>query len=242
MNKKAIAILGAIFLLIVGTLGFLIYTKYSGNKTDTAATTTPVTIVTPPPPTPPVPATTTPTPPPIQPVPTSTPPSNQYDVVKLTSSQVVSPVLFYNGTGITYFDNQGNLFQANLVDSNGQLTFTRQKQLDIPLKANITKILWPPKGDDFIAESTNAAGKTTWSYFNSAAGEYVDLPPQVESVDWMPSGKEIVYVWVENDKASLNISNPDTTNWRAVGDMWENDDSVHVSPNGSQIIYYETDN
>ena len=27
MNKKAIAILGAIFVLIVGTLGFLIYLK-----------------------------------------------------------------------------------------------------------------------------------------------------------------------------------------------------------------------
>src|SRR6185295_9056599 len=101
MNKKAIAILGVIFLLIVGTLGFLIYSKYSagpqkqaGNNPTPSATPTPN-----PDPT----ANPTPTPGPDPTVAPSSTPSASATVVKLTDDQVVSPVLFFNGLGVTYF-------------------------------------------------------------------------------------------------------------------------------------------
>ncbi|MBI5530280.1 MAG: PD40 domain-containing protein [Candidatus Doudnabacteria bacterium] len=230
MNKKAIAILGAIFLLIVGTLGFLIYSKYSSSKTpatngiNNTATTTPsdntqgtgndV-------------ATTT----------TQVPVSN---IVKLSEDQVVSPALFYSGKGITYFDKQGGLYQSTLQDDSGQTILTQKKQIDIPVKSGITKILWPAKGDDFIAEMQDSAGNKTWSYFNSKTQVYSDYPAQVESVDWMPTGDKIMYVWLENGKATLNISDPDTKNWNQLADMWELDDKISVSPNGNQVLYYET--
>src|SRR6185369_7488250 len=113
MNKKAIAILGAIFVLIVGTLGFLIYLKYSGSKTPpvtTVSTSTPTTGL-------PPAATTTNT--------VIIPPA--FGAVKLTSDMVVSPALFFNGSGITYFDNQGNLFQATLQNNNGLLSIGSKK-------------------------------------------------------------------------------------------------------------------
>lgn len=232
MNKKAIAILGAIFLLIVGTLGFLVYSKYSNKPAEdnllnqnppvNNATSTPPQDLT---------AGNSNS--------TSTSPSA---VVKLTSDQVVSPALFYNGSGITYFDNQGNLFQAGLEDNNGQIQLTGKKQLNVPLKSGITKILWPAKGNDFIAQFTDAGGKTSWSYFNSAAQVYSDLPAQVLNLDWMPSGNQIMYVWLENNKATLNVSDPDSKNWKFLADMWENDNALAVSPDGSEVLYYETEN
>ena len=231
MNKKAIAILGAIFVLIVGTLGFLIYAKYSGSKSSGSATPSATTVSQPA-------ASTTPVA--QSGGASSTPPSG--GAVQLTSDQVVSPALFFQGNGITYFDNQGNLYQSTLQNSNGQLLLTGKKQLDIPTKANITKILWPPRGNDFIAQMIDSTGKVTWSYFNSTLGVYTDLPSQVESVDWMPSGQQIVYVWLTNGKASLSLGNPDSTHYQTLASMWENDDSLHVSPDGSQILYYETAN
>lgn len=228
MNKKAIAILGAIFLLIVGTLGFLIYSKYSsknsGNSTGTSssATTTPQTDQT---------------------VGTTTPNTPTSTIVQLSSDLVVSPALFYNGAGITYFDNQGNLYQAALQTSGSQIILSGKKKLAIPTKPNIVKILWPQKGNDFIAQITDSSGKTSWSYFNSSAGNYVDLPSQIESLDWMPNGTQIVYVWLDsNNKASLSLANPDSTNYKKIADMWENDNRIHVSPDGTQILYYETNN
>jgi hypothetical protein len=229
MNKKAIAILGAIFILIVGTLGFLIYSKYASK---------------------------TPTPPTIVNNATSTLPSaadntasstplaenNPSNIVQLTPDQVVSPALFFNGSGISYFDRQGNLYQAILQDNNGQLSLTSKKQLDIPQKSGISKILWPAKGNDFLAQLTDTAGKNTWSYFNSNTAVYTDLPKQVESVDWMPTGDKIMYVWLDNNKASLNLANPDTSNYQNLATMWETDDQLRVSPDGSQVLFFETQN
>jgi len=230
MNKKAIAILGAIFILIVGTLGFLIYSKYAGSKTPAASSVTNNTAST-------TPAIT-------QNTASSTPTGqgSSSNIVQLTSDQVVSPALFFNGTGISYFDRQGNLYQATLQNNNGQLSLTSKKQLDIPLKPDIAKILWPAKGNDFIAQFTDSTGKNTWSYFNSNTGSYTNLPGQVESVDWMPTGDKIMYVWLDGGKAGLSLGNPDTSNHQTLGAMWETDDQLYVSPLGDQVLYFETQN
>lgn len=235
MNKKAIAILGAIFILIVGTLGFLVYSKYANKSSPPVAQTPPADNGT----STQQSASSTDNSASATPVEPAAPASN---IVKLTSDQVVSPSLFFNGQGITYFDNQGNLFQSSLQDIGGQVQLSQKKQLNIPAKPNISRILWPARGDDFIAEFTDVSGKKSWSYFNSAAGQYADLPPQVESVDWMPNGAQIVYVWLDNGKATLSMANPDATNYKSLAEMWETDDELHVSPDGTQILYFETGN
>ena len=228
MNKKAIAILGAIFVLIVGTLGFLIYLKYAGSSkkspaptAQTSATGSPASLI---------PAATT-TPPAVPPV---------SAINQLSSDQVVSPALFFNGSGITYFDNQGNLYQATLQNTGGQLALTGKKQLDIPQKPNITKIFWPQNSNDFIAQTTDAAGKTSWSYFNSSSGAYSDFPLQVQAFDWMPSGKQIAYVFINNGKAALETGDPSFKTWQKIGDLYQNDNIINVSPDGSQLLFYES--
>jgi hypothetical protein len=228
MNKKAIAILGAIFLLIVGTLGFLVYSKYSSKSPSSTNQVAGVT---------PTPATTTPVT--ATPTPTLTSASG---IVRLTSDQVVSPSLFFNGNGITYFDHQGNLYQATLQNNNGQASLTDKKQLDIPQKIGITKILWPAKSQDFIAQITGLTGNTTYSYFNSSAATYTDLPPQITNLDWMPNSTQIMYVWFDGSKASLNIGSPDVKNYQKIADLWETDDQFHVSPDGTQALYFESNN
>lgn len=230
MNKKAIAILGAIFLLIVGTLGFLIYSKYStkedplvvNNPNNQNSTTTQETN---------------------QNLNTTTPEVlNSTGITKLTDSQVVSPALFFDGSGITYFDPQGNLYQTAIQDNNGQIALTNKKQLSVPAKSGIKKVLWPAKGSDYIVELTDSTGKKSYSYFNSITQVYTDLPSQVTALDWLPSGNQIMYVWLENGKSTLNLSDPDTKNWKFIADMWENDDAIVISPDGSQLVYFETEN
>ena len=227
MNKKAIAILGVIFLLIVGTLGFLIYQKYSTKPSTSSAT--PANSVS-----------QTNNQSQNQPA-TTTPVAVSDTFVKLSTSQVLSPTLFYNGNGITYFTPAGDLYQADLVSDAKSATLSRQRTLGIKQKTGINKILWPAAGNNFIAESDTPVA-SMWSFFNSQIGDYVDLPPQVESVDWMPAGDKIAYVWLQNNKATLNISDPDMQNYKSISDMWETDDSIHVSPDGLSILYYETHN
>ena len=227
MNKKAIAILGVIFLLIVGTLGFLVYTKYSGNQNGNVGQNNQQ-------PTPTPSGEPTPTP-----SPTSTPAS---PFVKLDAGQAAFPVLFFNGTGMDFFDRQGNLFQATLQNNNGAISLVNKKQLDIPVKPGITKVLWPAKGQDFIVQFKDNEGKMRFSYFKYETGQYTDLPEQITTLDWIPDGTKIVYVWVQDGKASLSIADPDAKNYQKLADMWELDNELHMSPDGTQILYFQTNN
>jgi hypothetical protein len=51
-----------------------------------------------------------------------------------------------------------------------------------------------------------------------------------------------MYVWLDNNKASLSLANPDSSGHVTLAAMWETDDEIHVSPDGSQVLYYETQN
>lgn len=228
MNKKAIAILGAIFILIVGTLGFLIYSKSFSNKTPAVSNG--------------IPPLSTSSPAGISPTPaaqaTPTPAAGQ-NIHKLTSTQAVSPVLFFNGNGITYFDAQGNLYRADFDASSGSLQLANLKQLTLPNKTGISKVLWPQTSDNFIAQTTTN-GQTGWSIYNSQTGAYIDQPAQVESIDWLPSGNQVMMIWVNNNKAGLYSSSLDGKTYSLVSNLWGTDYAISVSPDGQTVANWET--
>ncbi len=218
MNKRAIAILGAIFVLIVGGLGFLIYQR--SNKT---------TEVTPP----------VITEAPEQPEPTEEPEEQPAGrAVKLTDDAVITPILFYQGNGISYFDSSGHLFQTDLQITDNNVLLSNKRELTIALKQSISKILWPQAGNNLIAEINS--GTKTWSFYDSSKASYVDLPPQIYSIDWMPSGDKVAYVWVEGGQATLNIANPDASGYQSLTSFWDPDNVIDVSPDGQIIAFYRT--
>lgn len=222
MNKRAIAILGAIFILIVGTLGFLIYQNSKSKKgpTDQTNTEQPVVEETP-----------------VEPVKPDEPASL---AVRVTDEPVISPVLFYTGSGMSYFNSQGQLFQTDLKIENASALLSNKRELSIALKSNISKILWPRAGNSFIAQ-LGSVTQPSWSYYDSSKAAYTDIPSQVHSLDWMPSGDKIVFVWVDaNGKATLNISNPDTSEYQTLTDLYEPDNVISVAPDGKNILFYRT--
>jgi Tol biopolymer transport system component len=226
MNKKAIAILGAIFILIVATLGFLIYAR--SHKTNTATT--------------PPPADQTNVPAPPDNTPPAPEPEAKAAAVKLTDDEVISPVLFFQGNGITYFNSQGQLFQTDLQVSGDNVLLSNKRELTIALKSGIEKILWPPSGNNFLAR-ISVGSSSTLSFYDGNKGTYVDLPSQIESVDWLPSSDKVMMVYVDSTgKATLNTASPDGSNYETVTQMYEADDQISVSPDGKSILFWRTQN
>ncbi len=231
MNKRAIAILGAIFILIVATLGFLIYQRSKSNNSNTNADTNTET------------NTQTNTPP-IEETPTTpTEPTSTSGAVRLTDTDdsIISPILFYQGNGISYFNSKGQLFQTDLQDGNGIALLSNKRELSISLKSNITKILWPLAGNSFMAEFNSTSSRPTWSLYDSSKAVYIDIPPQVYSLDWMPTGDKIVFTYVDSaGKTTMNISNPDTTGYQELAQMYEADNVIKIAPDGKHILFYRT--
>ncbi len=228
MNKKAIAILGAIFILIVGTLGVVIYLR--SRSTTTVETPTDQDIV-------------------IEDPVIEEETQEELDpqentgstsATKLTDEGVLSPALFFQGDGIAYFNTAGELFRTDMSISSGTVLLSNKSQLTVPAKSGISMILWPKVGSSYITESGSGNFKQ-WSYYNPATGLYVDLPSQVKSLSWMPNGDKIMFVWVGTDgKATLNVSNPDTTGYQMLTDLYEPDNIINVSPDGQTVLFYRS--
>jgi Tol biopolymer transport system component len=216
VNKRAIAILGAIFILIIATLGFLIYNRTKNAEPEVAVI-------------------------PIVEEPNTEPPDSPAEpsgrAIRLSDEAVVSPVLFFQGNGISYFNSSGQLFQTDLQITDTSVLLSNKRELPIVLKPGISRILWPQAGNSFIAEF-DAAGKKTWSYYDSARGLYVDLPGQISTIDWMPTGDKIMYVWVNNGKANLSLANPDASGFQTLTDFFVLDNIIDVSPDGKNVLFY----
>lgn len=238
MNKKAIAILGGIFLLIVITLGVIIYLR-STSEPDSSIVidnNTPVAQE----PDLEVPDSETP-------IPTepdggigNTPQTR--GASKLTDDAVITPALFFQGNGIAYFNRNGQLFRTDMAVSGSTVLLSNKTELTIPPKSGINKILWPAIGSSFLTESGVGLAKQ-WSYYNPATGQYFDLPSQVKSVSWMPTGDKIIFVWVDaNGNATVNKANPDTSEYESIGELYDSDTMLSVSPDGRLIAYYRSQN
>lgn len=226
MNKKAIAILGGIFVLIVGTLGFIIWNKSS--EEEPTAVEEPVVIEEP-----------------VVEVPVEEPEEEEVETPtgqasRLGTDSVVTPALFFSGDGIAYFTTTGQLYRTQMSVSGGTVLLSNKTELVVPPKSNITKILWPMVGSSYIVETGEGSGRQ-WSYYNPNTGSYVDLPRQIKSLSWMPSGNKIMFVWVGDDgKTTLNISDPDTSNYQVLTDLYEPDNEIKVSPDGQTVLFYRT--
>lgn len=234
MNKRAIAILGAIFLLIVGTLTFLIFQRRAANQQavntgDPTPTPTPTYGL-------PLPSAT--------PTPDTTPTvvATGLKPVSLATGGVISPILFYQGNGIAYFNSQGQLYQADLDTTNADPRLTNLRELGVPGKTGVTKVYWPAAGNNYLVELTTADGGTAWAVYVSNKGVYVDVPKQVTGITWMPDGEQLLYLWLENGKTNLNISPADLSTWQTITDMWENDDAIAIAPDGRTILFWRTKN
>jgi hypothetical protein len=231
VNKKAIAILGAIFLLIVGTLGFLIYQRRQ------AASPAPTTI-----PESPTGEEFSDTDSQNQnPETNANPAASNSGALRLTNELVISPILYYQGDGITYINELGHLVKNELRVSSGNLVLENPKEVTIPRKLQITRILWPETGNNFITEY-RSEGQRRWSLYNGETNTYTDLPANITSLAWMPSSDKIIYIWLDaGGTSTLNIAAPDNSSYQTIADIYENDDEISVSPDGQSVLFYRRD-
>ncbi len=224
-------------MLIVGTLAFIVYSRYSkndsqnppiANETDNSTTdvvdnnSNNVNVVD-------------------NEVDNNNATTTSPNPIKLTEEQVISPILFFDGQGVVFLTPDGQFYKANFAEENGKIVFSKKDLVEIEPRKGIVKILWPKEGKDFIVEFQNN-GKKTWSLFSYDVGAYMDLPEKITWLDWMPDGKQIMYLWLDNGKTTLNISDADTKNWQEIAQMWENDNAIAVSPDAKNILFYRTQN
>lgn len=155
-------------------------------------------------------------------------------LVKRTTDQVVAPILSFNGNYLWYFTQAGTLNELTLATASLQ-------RYPLPQTLNINYAVWATQGSDFIISGT-ASGSTTraYYYYNSTAKTFTKYPSQVEEVQFMPSGNQVVYLWNNgNGTSSLSIADTNLGNHKQlVTSMPDLDDAIVVSPLGDHMLAY----
>jgi hypothetical protein len=157
-------------------------------------------------------------------------------VKKILDEAVISPVPSFDNNAIWYFNSEGRLFRVSIDGSD--LT-------EFPLPAlpsgYLKKVLWPKSGSDFMAIISSSPNEIK-NYYNSEQKTYVALAPNIQSVDWLPDSKRIIYVWksADNVHQQLAVANADGTGFLKVKDVFWPDLMVKAGNDGKTVLLYRS--
>ncbi|MBI2356224.1 MAG: hypothetical protein HYV13_03415 [Candidatus Doudnabacteria bacterium] len=157
-------------------------------------------------------------------------------IKKLVDEVVVSPIKSFDGSAIWYFNASGRLFRIS-VDGSG---LTEYPLPPLP-KGSLLQALWPEKGGNFIVTTSASSGGTKY-FYDDQEKKYVELPGNIQSLDWMPDGERIAYVWKAGDNSQqLKMASADSSGFKTLADLFWPDYVVKVSPKGDEALLYRSE-
>lgn len=153
-------------------------------------------------------------------------------IKKILDEPVVSPIPAFDNSSIWYFNREGRLFSMNL-DGSGLSEFPLPS-----LSSNLKKILWPPASLDFIAITAD----DNKSYYNNDSKIYLNLPSNIQSLDWLPDGHRVVYIWKsgDNQHQQLVMADADATGFKSIADVFWPDLIVKAGLDGKTALLYRS--
>jgi hypothetical protein len=155
---------------------------------------------------------------------------------KVLDESTISPIGAYDNNSIWYFNSEGRLFKANIDGTN-----LSEFPLPAYLNNNLLQVLWPKDGSDFIAIWRDGSS-TVKTFFDSATKLFINYPPNVQWIEWLPDGQRVVYVWQSDDKKSqqLILANGDGSGFRTIASVFWPDLVLKVDPLGKTILMYRS--
>jgi len=163
-------------------------------------------------------------------------------VLKTSSSQitaisdeaVLSPVLTPEKTAIKYYSkNDGRAYQINL-DGTSKKTLSDQK---LP---GLASIAWSPDTSKVITRFA-ANGKNKFYYYDYGKNQGVQLKENLDAVFWQNDTK-IIYKYFnpKTKERTLNISDPDGSNWNKITDVTFRNLSLASIPKTGLISFWNS--
>lgn len=145
--------------------------------------------------------------------PAAIPKTSSSKITVISDEAVLAPVLTPEKTSIKYYSkNNGRVYQINLDGTNKKTINTKE----LP---SLASVVWSPDTSKVITRfETN--GKNNFFYYDYTNGLGVQLKDNLDSVSWQNDNK-IIYKYFDpkTKERTLNISDPDGSNWNKITDI-----------------------
>lgn len=154
-------------------------------------------------------------------------------IVAISQEAVLSPILSADNKAIKYYaKNSGQVYQ---IDFNGinKRTFSDKELI------GLDSAIWSPDKNKTITKFISA-GKTKFYYYDHLELKGTPLKENVDEIVWQNSGNRIFYKYYDEktSQRTLNISDPDGTNWKKLADVTFRYISIAQVPQSSLVSFW----
>jgi len=155
-------------------------------------------------------------------------------ITAISDEAVLAPVLTPEKTAVKYYSkNDGRAYQANLDGTN-------KKTLSDKKLPGLVSVAWSPDTSKAITRfETN--GKNKFYYYNYGKNQGVQLKENLDTVIWQNDNK-IIYKYFDprTKERTLNISDPDGSNWNKIADITFRNLSLAPIPKTGLISFWNS--
>jgi hypothetical protein len=150
---------------------------------------------------------------------------------------VLAPKITTSGLTIKYYSKTtGKTYEVGVDGSNRRAT----SETGLP---GLTNVTWSPDGTRVISMFSRGTDQTQFFYYNYTTGIGLPLKNNLDTVVWQNDNK-IFYKYYNpgTKERSLNVSDPDGTNWSKIADLPYKDVSIAPIPKTGLVSFWNKPN
>ncbi len=154
-------------------------------------------------------------------------------ITAISDEAVLSPTLASGSDAIKYYSkNSGRVYQIDF-DGNNKRTFSDKELI------GISDVSWSPDKNKVITKFMSAGATKFYSYDYTTL-QSTPLKKNVDEIAWQNSSNRIFYKYYDaaTKKRTLNISDPDGTNWTKLADIDFRNVSIAQIPKSSLVSFW----
>jgi hypothetical protein len=154
-------------------------------------------------------------------------------IATVSDEPVIAPTLSSDATAVKYYaKNSGRVYQTDF-NGNDKRTLSNKELI------GLTDALWSPDKTKAITKFLSA-GVIKFYYYDHTELKGFALKDNVDQIAWQNTGNRIFYKYYDpvSKKRTLNISDPDGTNWTKLADIDFRDLSVAQIPQSGFVSFW----
>jgi hypothetical protein len=151
----------------------------------------------------------------------------------LSDEAVIAPAYSSTDNAIKYYARTGETYSID-TDGLNKATISSQKI------SGLADVLWSPDQTKVISKTTLANGSAQFYYYDYSTQKGVPIKKNTDEIAWQTNGNKIFYKYYDpaTKKRTLNISDPDGTNWTKLADIDYRNISISQIPQSSLVSFW----